>query len=649
MTRAERPLAEGPTFTGHPSRYPSLDEYGVIGDMRSAALVCRDGSIDWLCLPRFDSPSIFGRLLDWERGGHLRVAPDQGSVAARVYRTDSNVLETTWVAGRDQAQVIDFMPVRTARRRSTPESLRLVRMIQPLRGELDWTIDFHPAFDFARTMGRCSKPFPGRVTARGAGELVTLDYPAHFEAVPTETGTILKGRLGVGETAVVALHHGRLDAHTSGVVWQGAADLLADTDHFWRTWLQQCTYQGRYAPQVRRSALLLKLLQYQPTGAFVAAPTTSLPEAPGGSLNWDYRYTWLRDMSVLVDTLHQLGFTAEVDQFMDWLDTCCACEPAGFQMLYRVDGDPEVTECELGHLEGYRGSRPVRVGNAAADQKQLDVYGEVMEAAHAAWKRSRRMPRRRRAMLLKVVDHVVHHWDQTDAGIWESRSRPKRYLYSQAMCWLALDRALRMDSTLRLGERRRTDVRRARTRIRQQVLARGFNETLGTFTQALDDDVLDASALTVPLTGMLDASDRRVVSTVEVIQEHLVQGGLVLRHLGVESEFGQDEGAFLVCSFWLVDVLAQMGRLGAAEKLFARVSRTANDLGLFAEEFDPARHAPMGNFPLALSHLSMVGAVLNLERAARLHERATFRHPGRTERRTGRGTASTRHHLRRRR
>lgn len=602
--------------------YPPLDDYGVIGDMESAALVCRDGSIDWLCLPRFDSPPVFGRLLDWERGGHLRVAPDAG-FASRAYRTDSNVLETLWTAGRDQAQVVDFMPVHTQKRNGRSEPLRLLRLIQPVRGSLSWSVDFDCAFDFKAVA--LTRRRPGLVQATVAGRTIALEYPPHFAAERTWRGWRFKGGLEVGQTGVVALHFSGSTKARDATTWDHAIALMDDTDRFWRAWLEQCAYSGRYAPLVRRSALVLKLLQYRPTGAFVAAPTTSLPEAQGGSLNWDYRYTWLRDMAVLVDTLHQLGFTAEVGQFMAWLDETCECEPSEFQMLYRVDGRPDVTERELPRLNGYRGSRPVRIGNAAADQTQLDVYGEVMEAAHAAWRRDRTMPRRRRRMLLQVVDHVMAHWQDADAGIWESRSRPRRYLYSQAMCWLALDRALRMDTGLRLGIQRREQARRARRLIKQQVLARGFNESLGSFTQALDDAALDASGLTVPLTGMLPATDPRVQSTVDTVRAALTHGGLLYRYAGKDSEFAIDEGAFLVCSFWLVDLLAQMGRVADAEEVFARVTRTANDLGLMAEEYDPATESMLGNFPLALSHLSMLGAVLNIERASSATRRRSAR------------------------
>jgi GH15 family glucan-1,4-alpha-glucosidase len=598
--------------------YPPLDEFGVIGDMESAALVHREGSVDWLCLPRFDSPWVFGRLLDWRHGGYLRLAPEDVCAPFRRYRTDSNVLETTWIGEREQAQVTDFMPLRLGgRRRSPPESLRLLRMIQPVRGKLRWCIEFCPVFHYGRKTTRFSQRALGAVVARAGSESVTLEYPQQFEVARSEGVLVLKGSIEVGETAVIALHHAGRRDRAPHVPWRLAAELLDETDRFWRAWLQQCTYQGRYAPLVRRSALLLKLLQYQPSGAFVAAPTTSLPEAERGSLNWDYRYTWLRDMSVLVDTLHQLGFVDEVDKFMEWLDRICERESSALQMLYRVDGDPRVAEHELTELDGYRGSRPVRIGNAAADQKQLDVYGEVIEAAHAAWKHDNHLPRRRRATLLQIVDYVLNHWQEPDSGIWESRSHPRRYVYSQAMCWLALDRALRMDATLRLGQRRRSEAHRARSRIRREVLAHGFNRRLGAFAQALDDDTLDASGLTVPLTGLLPARDPRVAATVDAVKKHLTRAGLVYRHVEAASEFAQDEGAFLVCSFWLVDLLAQMGRTDEAQELFARVSRTANDLGLFAEEFDPDSGTLVGNFPLALSHLSMLGAVINLERAAK--------------------------------
>jgi len=602
--------------------YPPLEDYGVIGDMESAALVHRDGSIDWLCLPRFDSPWVFGRLLDWSRGGHLRVAAERARVACRAYRTDSNVLETTWIGARNQAQVIDFMPTPGAGgRRPAPGRCRLIRMIQPIRGQLTWHIEFSPVFDHGQKDPIFSSPSPGIVVARVHDEAVSLTFPSNFEVARSEHGLDLTGTLETGGAAAITLHHGEIRTAPSREQWAFATRLVDETDRYWRDWLSQCSYQGRYAPLVRRSALLLKLLQYQPSGAFIAAPTTSIPESLGGSLNWDYRYTWLRDMSVLVDTLHQLGFRHEVEQFLAWLDRSCECEPSAFQMLYRVDGDHNVDERELVDLPGYRGSRPVRIGNAAAAQKQLDVYGEIMEAAHAAWQHDKRMPRPRRRILLHVVDHVIEHWHQDDSGIWESRSRPRRYVYSQAMCWLALDRALRMDASLHLGAQRRLEARRARTRIRRDVLSRGFNTRVGAFTQALDDETLDASGLAIPLTGMLRAGDPRVASTVDAVRRHLTRSGLVYRNIGAQSEFGQDEGAFLVCSFWLVDVLAQMGRTDEAEALFTRVTRTANDLGLFAEEFDPETGRALGNFPLALSHLSMLGAVLNIERAEKRRAR----------------------------
>ena len=598
--------------------YPPLDAYGLIGDLRSAALVSVQGSIDWLCLPRFDSPSVFGRVLDWGRGGCFAIAPSTAAAATHAYRTHSNVLETVWTVERSQARVVDFMPLAAAAgRQRPPAGLRLVRLIQPLRGSVRWTVRFMPRFDYGARAARIEGRGPGLLSASGPAARLWLRYPEHFDLQPTAEGATLTGTSAPGTRCAFLLFHIGDGGRPPAAVPLATVDRwLESTDGFWRDWLSACTYRGRFDEQVRRSALLLKLMQFAPTGAFVAAPTTSLPERIGGSLNWDYRFTWLRDMAVLVNALHQLGFVREADEFMGWLDRRCACDPRDFQMLYRVDGDPDVHEQSLDFLDGYRGSQPVRIGNAASTQRQLDVYGEVLETAFSAWSLGRRLPPRRRRFLNAVVDEVIANWEQEDSGIWESRRRKRRYLYSQAMCWLALDRALRMEPSLRMGARRRAAARRTRGRIKEEVLRRSYNQRLGAFTQAFDDETLDATGLTVPLTGMIPASDPRVVSTVEVLQRQLMRDGLVLRYEGPSSEFGQDEGAFLICSFWMVDVLAQMGRLREAEELFARVTETANDLGLFAEEFDPRSGTMLGNFPQALTHLSLIGAVLNLERGS---------------------------------
>lgn len=598
---------------GRPDSYPPLDDYGLIGDLRSVALVSRQGSVDWLCLPRFDSPSVFGRLLDWRRGGCFSIAPSRSGTSSHAYRTHSNVLATLWTVGRTQATVLDLMPVLPPKSNGRPPArLRLVRLIQPLRGAMEWQVRFVPRFEYGARPAPISRRRQGLILAGGRSRRMWLQYPPHFDLQDTEEGAVLRGVSLPGLRCAFLLFEGG-DA-PAPVDLEAVDRWVEGTDAFWRDWLASCTYQGRFEEQVRRSALLLKLMQYAPTGAFVAAPTTSLPERIGGSLNWDYRFTWLRDMAVLVNALHQLGFTKEVDDFMEWLDHRCACDPRDFQMLYRVDGDPKVEERTLDHLEGYCGSRPVRLGNAAGTQRQADVYGEVMETAFTAWQLGRSLPQRRRLFLLAVVDEVIRSWEEADSGIWEARERKRRYLYSQAMCWLALDRALRMDRSLRMGARRRAAVRTTRDRIKKDILSRGFSPRRHAFTQALDDETLDATGLTVPLTGMIPATDERVVSTVDVIRKRLTRDGLVIRYEGRASEFGEDEGAFLICSFWLVDVLAQMGRRREAEELFARVTETANDLGLFAEEFDPQTKTMLGNFPLALTHLSLIGAVLNLEK-----------------------------------
>ena len=378
-------------------------------------------------------------------------------------------------------------------------------------------------------------------------------------------------------------------------------------------WLRSTTYQGRFDEPLHRSALALKLMQYQPSGAFVAAPTTSLPESPGGSLNWDYRYSWVRDTSDLVNALYQMGFVDEGDGFIRWVRMAHNRHPENFRVMYTVDGEDRIPEYVLEDLEGYRGSKPVRIGNAAADQVQLDIYGEILQTVYTVWRARRHLPRPRRQVVLDVIDHILANWQAEDSGIWESRRRPRRYLYSQVLLWCGLDRVLQMDQALRMGSRRKASVRSTRDAIKRQVLERGFNPQLGAFTQALDSDDLDATALAIPMYEMLPATDPRVVSTVKVLQEKLTSNGFLYRYVPEESEFHEPEGAFIICTLWLVNVLAQMGRIEEAEELFSRVTETANDLGLFAEEYDPRTGEMLGNFPQALTHLSVITAVFNLE------------------------------------
>ncbi len=594
-------------------RYPGIGDYGLVGDLRSAALISRQGSVDWMCLPRFDSPWVFGRLLDWQRGGFFQLAPAAEATAFRQYRTDSNVLETTWTQERCRMRVVDFMPVVANAHGQPPESVRLVRIVQPVSGALEWKLTFAPRFDYGRHVPVLKRLRPGMLEAAAGRSRLALQYPDDVVPAMSDGTATIAGRSLPGRPRAFILHYLEGEPGPALVPFADARTWLERTGTFWSNWFGSCRYRGRFEEHVRRSALTLKLMQYLPTGAFVAAPTTSLPESLGGTLNWDYRYTWLRDGAVLVNALLDLGFEEEAAGFMRWLGLVHQRHPEQFQIMYQVDGEERIPEYTLEDLEGYRGSRPVRIGNAAVDQVQLDVYGEIMETAHAAWRARKSLPRLRRQTLIAIVDYVLAHWQDEDSGIWEARQRKRRYLYSQVMCWTALDRALRMDPALRMGARRRAAVLRTRAEIKRTVLTRGFNREVGAFTQALDATELDATALTVPLVGMIPATDARVASTVAVLQQRLTRDGFLYRYLPQDSEFQQPEGVFIICTFWLVMVLAQMGRQQEAEELFSRATEAANDLGLLAEEFEPATRLMLGNFPQALTHLSLIGAVLNLE------------------------------------
>ena len=587
----------------------------MIGDLRSAALVSKSGSIDWMCLPRFDSPWVFGRLLDWDRGGFLELVPaDAGASVFRQYRRDSNVLQTIWSLGHTRMRVVDFMPLALPRKKlKPPASLRLVRMMQPQAGRTAWKMTFKPRFDYGRAVPSLREVRPGLIVAEASEARLFLQYPDDAALKLADGVARVTGQIMPGHRGAILLHYADDGAVPAAISIDQTHAFLHQTDDYWMDWLRSTTYQGRFDEPLHRSALALKLMQYQPSGAFVAAPTTSLPESPGGSLNWDYRYSWVRDTADLVNALYQMGFVDEGDGFIRWVRMAHNRHPENFRVMYTVDGEDRIPEYVLEDLEGYRGSKPVRIGNAAADQVQLDIYGEILQTVYTVWRARRHLPRPRRQVVLDVIDHILANWQAEDSGIWESRRRPRRYLYSQVLLWCGLDRVLQMDQALRMGSRRKASVRSTRDAIKRQVLERGFNPQLGAFTQALDSDDLDATALAIPMYEMLPATDPRVVSTVKVLQEKLTSKGFLYRYVPEESEFHEPEGAFIICTLWLVNVLAQMGRIEEAEELFSRVTETANDLGLFAEEYDPRTGEMLGNFPQALTHLSVITAVFNLE------------------------------------
>ena len=599
--------------------YRPLRDYALIGDAHTAALVSSDGSIDWLCWPRFDSPAVFCRLLDKAKGGHFRVGPSEPPRATptRSYVEETNVLATVFAGDAGRFRLTDLMPVErlseTHEREDIASSYRVVRLLEGLEGESAVEVSFRPTFDYARA--EVSYDVRDRlVVARAGREALALSSPGKFER-DASGGLTCRFKLSAGERRGLVLNYfadaGRAPMTPPDV---DAEAELRRTLRYWREWSGACEYEGPYHELVRRSALVLKLLTYEPTGALVAAPTTSLPEELGGVRNWDYRFTWLRDSSLIIYSLQLLGYHEEATDLFDWLDALCIPCGRELQIMYRIDGGAHLPETTLDHLEGYRGSRPVRVGNGAFDQKQLDIYGEVIDAAHLYHERMRRPLRADLwEMIRYMAGQTAERWREPDQGIWEVRGGPRHFLYSKLMCWVALDRALRLSAREGLA----CDAGAwgaARDEIRAAILAEGYDERVGAFTQALGESALDASALTIPQLGFLPATDPRVVSTVDKIRERLTSHGLVYRYLTDDALPGS-EATFALCSFWLVDCLAQQGRVGEARELFERVAGYANDLGLLSEEIDPVSRELLGNYPQGFTHLGLIRSALNIAKA----------------------------------
>lgn len=584
-----------------------IEDYGLIGDTRTAALVGRDGSIDWFCAPRFDSAACFAALLGDRDNGHWRICP-QGSSwhSTRRYRDDTLVLETDFVTPSGKARLIDFMPV-------GGEGPRLVRIVEGVRGQVPMALELAVRFDYGSRV-----PWARRVD--GGLEFVAGPDALHFsfDVEMTARGFTHAAEFEVGRGQRMPFVLSWHPSHKRRPPRMDPKASLEEVSRWWSGWAGECTHRGEWREAVVRSLIVLKALTYRPTGGMIAAPTTSLPEAIGGMRNWDYRYCWLRDATFSLYALMMNGYTTEARSWRDWLLRAIAGQPELMQIMYGAAGESRLSEFELPWLDGFRGSKPVRIGNLAAKQFQLDVYGEVMDSMYLAARMG--VPRNPRAWGLQkhLMRFLEEHWVEPDEGIWEVRGPRRHFTHSKVMAWVAADRAVR--SVEKLGLAGPVDKwRRLREEIHCEVCERGYNAERGAFTWFYGSSLLDAALLMIPLVGFLPASDPRVRGTVAAIEKGLLNEGFVVRY---ETDQKNDvdglpagEGTFLPCTFWLADNLMLQGRAREARALYKRLLGVRNDLGLMSEEYDPKRRMMLGNFPQAFTHVSLVNTAMNLTSA----------------------------------
>ncbi|WP_237329386.1 glycoside hydrolase family 15 protein [Streptomyces sp. CBMAI 2042] len=588
-----------------------IEDYALIGDMQTAALVCRDGTADWLCLPRFDSHAVFAGLLGTEEHGFWRLGPARPegaeplSADRRRYRGDSLILESEWDTPRGTVRVTDFMPPRDG-------APQLIRIVEGVSGRVPMRSELRMRFSYGRVTPWVHK-VDGRTVAVAGPDSVWLDTEA--DTYGANLTTYSDFTVGPGDR--VAFTISWQPSHREPPALPDPEGSLEATELFWREWVDQCTYHGPYREAVVRSLITLKALTYAPTGGIVAAPTTSLPEEIGGVRNWDYRYTWLRDAAITLSSLLRTGYREEARAWREWLLRAVAGDPENLQIMYGIAGERELGEAELDWLPGYENSTPVRVGNGAANQLQLDVYGEVTEALHLAHMTGLTRNDYAMGLQLKLIEYLEKHWEEPDEGIWEVRGPRRHFVHSKVMAWVAVDRTIKLvesgdvDGPLERWYELRDDIHR-------DVCERGYDKERNTFTQSYGSKELDASLLLIPQMGFLPPDDKRVIGTIEAIQRELsTEDGFILRYptegdeAGVDGLAG-DEGAFLACSFWMADDLAMIGRVDEARQLFEKLLALRNDLGLLAEEWDSGLQRQVGNFPQAFSHVPLIDTALRL-------------------------------------
>lgn len=598
--------------------YPPISDYALVGDCRTGALVSRDGSIDWLCLPHFDSPSCFNRLLDWQDGGHCSVRPAGSYSATRSYRPNTAVLMTEFRTAESLARLTDLMPISGDGRFPLRQVLRRMEVVD---GTMEIVLVVKPRPEDGVRMPQFRRRGAAGYCADIGGPLLCVVVDAPVEVAPGKLSAQV--RLSRGQSVTLWI----LYAEDAPAVYPRLADAtsaLGETVQYWTDWAARCRHVGPFRDAAIRSAITLKLLSHAPTGAIVAAPTTSLPERIGGDLNWDYRYCWLRDASFTAHAFFRLGFEQEAVAFTHWLTHATTLTFPALQVLYSLYGEAAIRERVWPRWEGYRGSSPVRLGNAAAAQSQLDVYGEVLDTLLLYVECGYSVDRDTKRWMTRVGDLLIARWAEPDHGIWEIRGDRRHYVHSKVMCWIALERLERLARRLGLAASVETWAR-AREAIRHTVLRAGYSASRRSFVQVLGGASLDATALTFGTYGFLDEQDPRIRSTITAVQRFLGRGPLLYRYLP-EPGSGRNEGRFLPCSFWLIEALASSGRADEAEDMLLHMRAYANDVGLFPEEIQEDDDAFLGNFPLALTHVAHLRALLRVEEAARRSQAPSPRH-----------------------
>jgi GH15 family glucan-1,4-alpha-glucosidase len=604
--------------------YLPIAEHGLIGDLRTAALVGTDGRIDWFCAPRFDSPSVFGSLLDARNGGCWDIVPlCQTATRRQFYFPDTNILITRMLTEDGIVEVQDFMPV--LREQDPEHRQRLVRRVVNVRGKMRMAVRIAPRMNYGRDPHRLERTPSG---VRFVSETLTLSLRSNIHLELDNDDACKEFDLGEGDTVLFVLETApeEGDSTQDSAELTAAEDLFTATVAFWRRWLRQSVYTGRWREMVHRSALTLKMLTHEPTGAIVAAPTLGLPEQIGGGRNWDYRYVWIRDAAFSLYALLRLGFTQEAQAFIDWLaerlHAATNGEGGPLRVMYSIDGNSHLPEEILGHWEGYRGSYPVRVGNNASDQRQLDIYGELIDSVYLFNKHGAGISHASWTDLCDILEWLIKNWDSTDEGIWETRAGQQHHTYSRLMCWVAVERMIRMSRQRGLpGDLGRWIA--VRDKIYYQIMARGWDARAHTFVQRLSADadhppetILDASMLLMSLVKFVSPADPRFLSTVDAISDRLVVDSLVFRYDPEQAPDGLDgtEGTFSICSFWLVEALARTGRVDEARLALEKMFSYANHVGLYAEQIGlTGEH--LGNSPQAFTHLALISSAINLDRA----------------------------------